>query len=120
MPAIAAIDVPSAHANIDVRPGRAPLSAARSRWSTTARIAIAEPRPVEQQPHHHREPEPGDDRDEPVPRHERLADGEALECRRRCGIERPRVGIPDAHREAHEREHETDRHHELGHERRGR
>ena len=38
MPATADIDVPSAHANCDVRPGRAPLSAARPRLSTTARI----------------------------------------------------------------------------------
>ena len=39
MPASAAIDVPSAHENCEVSPGRAPLSAASSRLSTTARIA---------------------------------------------------------------------------------
>ena len=37
---MAAMDVPNAHANADVRAGRAPLRAARSRWSTTARMAI--------------------------------------------------------------------------------
>ncbi len=40
MPASAAMAVPSPHATAAVRPGRAPLRAARSRWSTTARIAI--------------------------------------------------------------------------------
>ena len=39
MPATAAIDEPSAHENIETRPGLMPLSPASSRLSTTARIA---------------------------------------------------------------------------------
>ena len=39
MPAIAAIDEPSAHENIDTRPGLMPLRPASSRLSTTARMA---------------------------------------------------------------------------------
>ena len=39
IPAIAAIDDPSAHASDDTRPGRTPFSAASSRLSTTARMA---------------------------------------------------------------------------------
>ncbi len=39
MPAIAAIEAPRAHEVAETRPGRTPLSPARSRLSTTARIA---------------------------------------------------------------------------------
>jgi hypothetical protein len=39
IPAIAAIDDPSAHANPETRPGRTPCNAASCRSSTTARIA---------------------------------------------------------------------------------
>ena len=44
MPAIAAIEEPSAHENIETRPGWMPLRPASSRLSTTARIGDTEPR----------------------------------------------------------------------------
>ncbi len=114
IPAIAAIDDPSAHANDDTRPGRTPCSAASSRSSTTARMAT----PVRLRWSNRRRKTATRIATTMVTKrchveHD-VADvdavlvGEELRQRRR-----ERVLVPDGGGQPHQEEHESDRHHEL-------
>ena len=102
MPATAAIDEPSAHENIDTRPGLMPLRPGELAVVDDRAHRDTEARARQEDLQAERESESDDDGDEARPRHERVADVEAAGAEEPVDVARL-LRVPDQAREAHER-----------------